>query len=189
MLTFNHCWLYLQATKVAALLCKHFLSSVALLSDLTMVTTSGKSKARCSAVNVAHPSAGTPQRQWRPCRRTAHPRTSSSPARRLTPALPTVLPVPPKKTTTKNNKKQKQTLHTLSLASCTDGHTGTPVHILFKLSLVNLYCISTLDWNHGPLTFVENLKTRCTITSWTNLLLYYSAVCNVNSRGWCHHAQ
>lgn len=110
--------------------------------DLTMVTTSGKSKARCSAVNVAHPSAGTHQRQWRPCRRTAHPRTSSSPVRRLTPALPTVLPVPPKQ-----NKKQKnkQTLHTLSLASCTDGHTGTPVHILFKLSFVNLYCISTLD--------------------------------------------
>lgn len=77
--------------------------------DLTMVTTSGKSKARCSAVNVAHPSAGTHQRQWRPCRRTAHPRTSSSPARRLTPALPTVLPVPPKETTTKKTKNKRST--------------------------------------------------------------------------------
>lgn len=84
-----------------------FPSSCCPLSDLTMATTSGKSKASCSAANAAHPSAGTHQRHWRPCRRTARPRTSSSPARRPTPALRTVPPAPLK------------TLHTLSLASCT----------------------------------------------------------------------
>lgn len=75
--------------------------------DLTMVTTSGKSKASCSAANAALPSASTRQRPWHPCRRTAHRRTSSSPVRHLTPALPTVPPVLPK------------TFLTLSFATCT----------------------------------------------------------------------
>lgn len=64
-----------------------------LSSDLTMATTSGKSKANCSTANVALLSASTRQQPWHRCRRIAHQRTGSSPARHLTPALPTVLPV------------------------------------------------------------------------------------------------
>lgn len=74
--------------------------------DSTTATTSGKSRASCSAANAALPSASTRQRPWRHCRRTAHRRTSGNPARHLTPALPTVHPV-------------LKTLLTLSFATCT----------------------------------------------------------------------
>lgn len=67
-----------------------------------MATISGKSKASCSAANAALPSANTRQRPWRRCRRIAPRRTSSSPARHLTPALPTVPPVLPKTLLTLN---------------------------------------------------------------------------------------
>lgn len=108
------------------------------LSDLTTVTTSGKSKASCSAANVAPPSASTHQWPWRPSRQTAHQRTSSSPVHRLTPALPIVPPVLPK------------TFLTLSVATCThDWWTNGGVlcaPIALEHLSVNLYCISMVHW-------------------------------------------
>lgn len=112
---------------------------------LTMATTSGKLKANCSAVNAALPNANTRQWPWHRCRRTAPRRTSSSPARHLTPALPTVHPVLPKTLLTLNS------LH----VHMTDGHTGTPVCIPLELLSVNLYLISTSDWSHRPSSFIK----------------------------------
>ncbi len=157
------------------------------LSDLTMVTTSGKSRASCSAANAAPLSASTRQRPWRCCRPTARRRTSSSQAHHLTPALPTVPPVLPKIPLT------------LSFATSQDWLTHRegsrrPLSMNFELLSVNLYNIFTSDWKHGPLNLVRihkalSLRTRCTIKSWKKSLLLYSTFCKMNSRGQQHHAQ
>lgn len=65
-------------------------------------------------------------------------------------------------------------LPTQSFATCThDWRTHRDCSSLsslnFELLSVNLYYISTSDYNHGPLTFVRTHKThrtRCTIKSW-----------------------
>lgn len=127
-----------------------------------MATTSGKSKASCLAANAAPPSASTRQQPWRRCRRTAHPRNSNSPAHHLTPALPTVPPVPPK--SPPNTKLRYMYTWLTDTRGC-----SSPSSLNFELLSVNLYYISTSDYNHGPLTFVRTHKThrnRCTIKSW-----------------------
>lgn len=114
-----------------------------------MATTSGKSKASCSAANAALPSASTRPRPWHRCRPTARRRTSSSPARHLTPALPTVPPVLLKKTPPHTKLRYMYTWLT-----DTQGHLS-PSSLNFELLSANLYCISTSDLNHGPWTFVR----------------------------------
>lgn len=142
-----------------------------------MATTSGKSKASCSAANAALPSASTRQRPWRRCRRTAHRRTSSSPARPLTPALPTVPPVLPK------------TLLTLSVATCTRltdslwtfiSELILYLHFWFKPWTIDFFVRTRKTLSH---------RTRCTIKSWKNFLLLDSTLCNLNSRGQQHLSQ
>lgn len=104
---------------------------------------------------MAPPSASTRRRRWRRCKPTAPRRTSSSPARHLTPAPPTVPPVPPK------------ALRTLNFTTCTHAwrtHRGDPLppHHHLELVPMNSCYISTCHSHQRPPTI---RKRRHTVTS------------------------
>lgn len=136
-----------------------------------METTSGKSKASCSAANAALPSANTRQRPWRRCRRIAPRRTSSSPAHHLTPALPTVPPVLPKTLLTLNF-----TTHTHDWQTHRDTCFDPPWTFQWTCTISPLL-IKTADHQLSH-------RTRPAIKSSEEL-----TACNMNSRGQWQHAQ